>query len=217
YSMTENFGYSHANPADRIRIGTVGKPLPHSEVRLGAHQEVQVRNAAAMLGYYKEPELTREMFTPDGFMCTGDEGQIDEEGYLTITGRTKDIFKTSKGKYVVPAPIEMMLTSLSELEWACVTGTGLPQPIALVTLSESGRQLPTDELQALLATKLEAVNAELDAHERLARVVVLADAWTPDNNMLTPTFKLKRNEIDRRYREHMEGWYDRSETIIRDA
>ena len=112
----------------------MGCALPYSEVRLGEHNEVQVRNAAVMLGYYKEPELTKEMFTPDGFMRTGDEGMIDAEGYLTITGRTKDIFKTSKGKYVVPAPIELRLSAENELEFCCVTGTSLPQPIGLVTL-----------------------------------------------------------------------------------
>lgn len=207
YSMTENFGYSHANPPERIKIGTVGCPLPFSEVRLGEHQEVQVRNAAAMLGYYKEPELTREMFTPDGFMRTGDEGSIDAEGYLTITGRTKDIFKTSKGKYVVPAPIELRLASENEIEFCCVTGTSLPQPIALVTLSEGGKVLPRETLLSLLGEKRLAINATLDAHEQLEKIIVITDAWTPDNDMLTPTFKLKRNEIERAYKDQMEDWY----------
>ena len=207
YSMTENFGYSHANPSERIKIGTVGCALPYSEVRLGEHNEVQVRNAAVMLGYYKEPELTKEMFTPDGFMRTGDEGMIDAEGYLTITGRTKDIFKTSKGKYVVPAPIELRLSAENELEFCCVTGTSLPQPIGLVTLSEGGKNVSPGVLLTLLTEKRIALNATLDAHEQLEKIVIIQDAWTPDNDMLTPTFKLKRNEIERKYRDRMEVWY----------
>ena len=214
YSMTENFGYSHANPPERIKIGTVGKPLPFSEVRLGEHNEVQVRNAANMLGYYKEPELTREMFTDDGYMRTGDEGLIDQDGYLTITGRTKDIFKTSKGKYVVPAPIELRLASEAELEFCCVTGYALPQPIALVTLSEGGKAMDQQELAKLLEAKWNVINESLDGHEKLQKIVVIKDAWTPDNDLLTPTFKLKRNEIERRYKDMMDTWYQHQDPIV---
>lgn len=214
YSMTENFGYSHANPRKRIRIGTVGKSMAFSEMRLGEHNEVQVRNKAAMLGYYKDPEGTKEMFTDDGFLRTGDEGLLDKDGYLTITGRTKDIFKTSKGKYVVPSPIEMAISSASEIEFACVTGSGLPQPIALLTLSEQGRQTDRDELRKTLEGLLTHVNANTDAHEHLEKLVILPDTWTPDNDMLTPTFKLKRGEIDKKYKGRFEEWYARKETIV---
>lgn len=214
YSMTENFGYSHANPADRIKIGTVGITLPNSETNLGEHNEVLVRNRAAMVGYFKEPIMTKEMFTSDGFMHTGDEGHIDAEGYLTITGRTKDIFKTSKGKYVVPAPIEMKICSNANLEFCCVVGTGLPQPLALVTLSENGRQLTPDLLKANLAQTLVQINATIDAHERLEKIVVIDEPWTIENGMLTPTFKLIRNAIEKKYNQHFERWYDDTVRVI---
>ncbi len=214
YSMTENFGYSHANPADRIKIGTVGITLPNSETKLGEHNEVLVRNRAAMVGYFKEPLMTKEMFTSDGFMHTGDEGHIDADGYLTITGRTKDIFKTSKGKYVVPAPIEMKICSNANLEFCCVVGTGLPQPLALVTLSENGRQLTPDLLKANLAQTLVQINATIDAHERLEKIVVIDEPWTIENGMLTPTFKLIRNTIEKKYNQHFERWYDDTERVI---
>lgn len=215
YSMTENFGYSHANPMHRIKIGSVGITLPNSETKLGEHNEVLVRNRAAMTGYYKEPAMTKEMFSPDGFMHTGDEGHIDAEGYLTITGRTKDLFKTSKGKYVVPSPIEMKICSNADLEFCCVVGTGLAQPIALVTLSENGKQMPPDLLQANLENDMATINKTLDAHERLEKIVVITDTWNVENGMLTPTFKLIRNQIEKKYKDHFERWFNQEANVIR--
>ena len=212
--MTENFGYSHANPVDGIRIGTVGITLPNSETKLGEHNEVLVRNRAAMAGYYKEPAMTQEMFTSDGFMHTGDEGHIDADGYLTITGRTKDIFKTSKGKYVVPSPIEMKICSNAALEFCCVVGTGLAQPIALVTLSENGKQLSPDSIKSNLEKDLSVINASLDAHEQLEKIVVIGDTWTVENGMLTPTFKLIRNKIEKNYQDQFEAWYAEVHPIV---
>jgi long-chain acyl-CoA synthetase len=214
YSMTENFGYSHANPMDRIKIGTVGITLPKSETKLGEHNEVLVRNKAAMTGYYKEPAMTQEMFSPDGFMHTGDEGQIDSDGYLTITGRTKDLFKTSKGKYVVPSPIEMKICSIADLEFCCVVGTGLAQPIALVTLSENGKQKTPDIVKSILEKDRISINETLDSHEQLEKIIVIADAWTIENGMLTPTFKLIRNAIEKRYQLQFDDWYNQKTKII---
>lgn len=168
-----------------------------------------------MTGYYKEPAMTKEMFSPDGFMHTGDEGHIDAEGYLTITGRTKDLFKTSKGKYVVPSPIEMKICSNADLEFCCVVGTGLAQPIALVTLSENGKQMPPDLLQANLENDMATINKTLDAHERLEKIVVITDTWNVENGMLTPTFKLIRNQIEKKYKDHFERWFNQEANVIR--
>jgi len=217
YSMTENFGYSHANPMHRIKIGSVGITLPNSETKLGERNEVLVRNRAAMTGYYKEPLMTKEMFTGDGFMHTGDEGYIDTEGYLTITGRTKDLFKTSKGKYVVPSPIEMKICSNVALDFCCVVGTGLAQPIALVTLSESGKQMSPDVIKSNLGKDMALINETLDAHEQLEKIVVIPDTWTVENGMLTPTFKLIRGHIEKRYKAHFETWYADVNTIVLSA
>jgi long-chain acyl-CoA synthetase len=109
YAMTENCCYSHVTLRDKIKIGWVGQPLPHCTVRLDENKEILIRHEGLMKGYYKEPALTKDAFTADGFLRTGDEGIIDEEGFLKITGRAKDPFKTSKGKYVSPSSIEMKL------------------------------------------------------------------------------------------------------------
>jgi long-chain acyl-CoA synthetase len=154
------------------------------------------------------------MFTSDGFMHTGDEGHIDAEGYLTITGRTKDIFKTSKGKYVVPSPIEMKICSNADLEFCCVVGTGLAQPIALVTLSENGKQKSPDSIKSNLERDLSVINESLDAHEQLEKIVIIGDNWTVENGMLTPTFKLIRNKIEKNYKDRFEAWYANVEQIV---
>jgi len=105
YAMTENCCYSHVTLNDKIKIGYVGAPLPYCDVKLSEEGEILIKHEALMDGYYKEPEMTEESFT-DGYLKTGDKGEIDSEGFLKITGRVKDLFKTSKGKYVAPAPIE---------------------------------------------------------------------------------------------------------------
>jgi long-chain acyl-CoA synthetase len=213
YAMTENCCYSHVTVKDKIKIGYVGQPLPNCEVKLGDDNEILIKHDALMLGYYKEPEMTKDNFTGDGFLKTGDEGYIDEDGFLKITGRVKDLFKTIKGKYVAPSPIEMKVASHSEIEQVCIVGSGLPQPIALVTLSENGRRKSKDELQVGLKELVSTVNTSLDAHERLDKLVVIEDEWTVDNGLLTPTMKIKRREIERQYSTRYDEWYQQKGVV----
>ncbi|MBC6492583.1 AMP-binding protein [Flavihumibacter stibioxidans] len=206
YGMTENLAYSHLTSPGSRKFGTLGSGLPGSEWRLGENNEVQVKNPAIMPGYYKEPELTSEMFTPDGFLKTGDEGLVDEDGDLRIIGRTKDLFKTSKGKYVAPSPIEMKIGACSHIEYCCVVGAGLHQPIALVTLSATGRQLDKKMLGTDLEIMLAELNPALDAHERIGKIIAMQEDWSIDNGLLTPTLKIKRFEIEKRYSARFEAW-----------
>ena len=205
--MAGNCFYWHVSTRDNIKIGFVGQPLPNCEVKLGDENEIWIKHEALMLCYYKEPEMTKENFTVDGFLKTGDEGYIDETGFLKITGRVKDLFKTMKGKYVAPSPIEMRMADYSEIEQVIIVGSGLPQPIALATLSESGRRKTQDELRSGLKALLSQVNTSLDAHERLDTLVVINDEWTVDNGLLTPTLKIKRREIEKKYAQHYDEWY----------
>jgi long-chain acyl-CoA synthetase len=172
-----------------------------------------------MMGYYREPELTRAAFTDDGWLRTGDKGAFDEEGNLRITGRVKDLFKTSKGKYVAPAPIEARLATHPAIEACCVTGAHRGQPLALAMLTpdaaqrsrhEAGRR----ELQRSLGDHLAAVNASLDHHERLDGLVLMREAWSVENDLLTPTFKVRRGRIDERFAAEFEGWAGAQEKVI---
>ena len=218
YGMTESCGYSHISLAGQQRSGWIGKPCPEVEVRIDEAGEVQVRSGANMQGYFKEPQKTAETLTEDGFLRTGDKGEQDAEGYLRLTGRLKEIFKTSKGKYVAPAPIENRLAVHNRIEQVCVVGDGLSAPLGLCVLSAVGLQDATSSarnaLQTSLERLLEEVNGALDKHERLRRLVVVKDSWAVENGFLTPTLKIKRNVIEATYGARFEEWSARSEAVL---
>lgn len=212
YGMTENCAVSHATLPDAPRPGTVGKPYDGIESRIDpATGEVQMRAPCVMLGYYKEPELTRQAFTEDGWLRTGDKGELDAEGNLRITGRVKDLFKTSKGKYVAPAPIEDRLVMNGAVEACVVTGANLGQPLGIVMLNADAARLSVRPegratLEMSLAVHLTAVNDELDPHEQLDCLVVVIEPWSVENGFITPTFKVKRNRIEEAYGPFFEHW-----------
>ena len=169
-----------------------------------------MRSPALMMGYFKNPQLTREAFTRDGYLRTGDKGEQDTLGHLRLRGRIKEIFKTSKGKYVAPGPIEGKLAAHAKIEQVCVVGDGLAGPLGLCVLSERGREeaatVARASLQGSLETLLHAVNAGLDKHEQLRSLVVVKDSWGTDNGFLTPTLKIKRTVIEDTYSEWFERW-----------
>ena len=211
--MTENCCYSHVTLNDDIQFGFVGKALPHCEVKLSEKNEILIKHIALMDGYYKEEKQTQDTIK-DGWLYTGDEGYIDSKGFLKITGRVKDLFKTSKAKYVAPAPIEMKLSANKNIEQVCVVGDNIPQPIALITLSEYGKSRPAEDVVASLSKTLTVVNPKFDAHERLKKIIVLDQEWTIENNLLTPSMKIKRNEVEKLHKENYVSWYEREEEVI---
>ncbi len=212
YGMTENLAVSHLTVPGQNQERTVGPVYDGVQARIDPDTgEIQMRSNAMMLGYYKQPELSREAFTPDGWMRTGDKGKIDAQGCLHITGRVKDLFKTSKGKYVAPAPIEDKLVMHESVEACVVTGANLGQPLGIVMLNaeaaaRAAQAAARAELEASLTEHLRAINATLDPHERLDCIVVTSIAWTVDNDVITPTFKVKRNRIEELYSAHYERW-----------
>ncbi|WP_172146281.1 AMP-binding protein [Pseudomonas tumuqii] len=218
YGMTENCGYSHVGRPGKFKQGWIGQNSPGVEVRIAEDGEVQVRSGATMQGYYKDPQKTAETITADGFLRTGDKGEQDAEGNLRLTGRIKEIFKTSKGKYVAPAPIENRLAVHARIEQVCVVGDGMAQPMALCVLSEAGRQEIAngnrDDLENSLKSLLEQVNLALDKHERLQGLVLVKDVWAVDNGFLTPTLKIKRTVVEGTYGPHFADWVERRETVL---
>lgn len=213
YGMTENVALSHVNKKESAKFGTVGQPYAGVEVRLGKDNEVQVKSDASMLGYYKEPELSAQSFEDD-FLKTGDEGSIDAEGYLTITGRIKDQFKTGKGKYITPAPMENLLAAHQYLGQVCVVGSGQPAAMVLCTLTEQAKEKEENGLKNELASLLQSINHTLEHHEQLAKMIICKHEWTIQNGLLTPTLKIKRKNIDAQYSECYPDWYRSSELIV---
>ncbi|MEO6293102.1 MAG: AMP-binding acetyl-CoA synthetase, partial [Burkholderiaceae bacterium] len=149
----------------------------------------------------------------------GDKGRIDAQGNLHITGRVKDLFKTGKGKYVAPAPIEDKLVMHDAVEACVVTGANLGQPLGLVMLNAEAATRSKDpaaraELETSLKQHLKTINATLDPHEQLKCLVLVTTAWTVDNDIITPTFKVKRNRIEDLYSKNYEAWEASGDQVI---
>jgi long-chain acyl-CoA synthetase len=220
YGMTENLALSHITEPGKNQQGTVGPVYEGVQQRLDPQTgEVQMLSQALMMGYYKEPEKSRECFTDDGWLKTGDKGSIDAQGLLRITGRVKDLFKTGKGKYVAPAPIEDKLVMHDAVEACVVTGANLGQPLGIVMLNPDAVTRAADasaraELETSLASHLKSINSTLDPHEQLQCLVVATTAWTVDNDIITPTFKVKRNRIEDLYAKNYEAWEASRKKII---
>ena len=220
YGMTENLALSHLTLPGKNQEGSVGPAYAGVQARIDAQTgEVQMCSEALLMGYYKEPDLSREVFTDDGWLRTGDKGFVDAQNCLHITGRLKDLFKTSKGKYVAPAPIEDRLVMHEALEACVVTGANLSQPLGIVLLNANavlqiGDPAAKAAVQTSLANHLKAVNSTLDPHEQLACLVVVATPWSVENDIITPTFKVKRNRIEDLYAAHYERWTRSGERVV---
>ena len=220
YGMTENCAISHASLPGTLKTDTVGLPYDGVQQRIDPGSgEILMHSGALMLGYYREPEQTAAAITADCWLRTGDQGSIDNDGYLHITGRVKDIFKTSKGKYVAPSPLEDLLVMHPDIEACMVTGANLVQPLALVMLSAdaAARSTSLDSRQEMthsLERHLTAVNARLEPHERLKCLAVLTTPWTPENGLVTPTMKVKRRRIEESYAQQYAQWYELGQPVV---
>ena len=203
YGTTES-GITHTAPKGQWNGGTVGTNAPGVETRISQDGEIQVRSPMNMIGYYRDAVATGEVFTEDGFVRSGDLGEIDSGGWLRIKGRIKEQFKTAKGKYVLPSAIEMMLGTDPSLENCLVMGSGLPAPIAVAVLSpaaQAAAETPAgrSELEHSLSDLRERINRSLAPHERIASIALTKTKWTIENGSLTPTLKLRRAVLENRY------------------
>jgi long-chain acyl-CoA synthetase len=219
YSMTEDFGYSHCTRAGEERPGYVGQPLDEVQVRVAEDGEILIKSPGSMMGYYKQPDLNAKAFTTEGFFRTGDLGEYDGEGRLKLTGRKKELFKTAKGEYVAPAPIENRLNAHAMVELSIVSGVGQPAAYTVVVLDEFLRPRTADpevraRVEAELAKLLDEVNTNLGSHERLRFLVVAREPWSIANGMLTPTMKLKRSRIEAAVAPQVEGWFAAQGSVL---
>jgi long-chain acyl-CoA synthetase len=218
YGMTEDFAFSHSSTVELSAPGYVGVPLPGVEVRLSEDGEILIKSPGQFVGYYKRPDLNAQAFTEDGFFRTGDKGERGHGGLLKLTGRVKELFKTTKGEYVAPAPIENRLNAHPMVELSLVSGMGQPAAYALVVLAEDLRSRLGDpavrsHVQAELARLLDDVNRELSPSERLQMIVVANEPWSIENGCLTPTMKIRRNRIESAVTHAVESWYATGSTV----
>jgi long-chain acyl-CoA synthetase len=218
YGMTEDFAYSHSTSEAHNAPGYVGVPLPGVEVRLSDEGEILIKSPGQFVGYHRRPDLNAECFTEDGFFRTGDRGERGADGMLRLTGRIKEPFKTAKGEYVAPAPIENRLNAHPMVELSLVSGVGQPAAYAMVVLAEDLRARAGDaavraRVQEELGRLLEDVNRELPAHERLRMIVVANEPWSIENGFLTPTMKIRRSRIESAVTHAVEGWYSTGSAV----
>lgn len=213
YGATELCGGVTYNALNEITTGTVGKPLPGTHIKIDtATDEVLVDAPWVMLGYYKAEDKTKEVMDCK-YYRTGDTGRFDEKGNLIITGRLKDTFKTSKGKFVIPVPLEHHFSSNPFIEQVMVTGIGLAQPIALISLNNPQSESDESIEKSLLKT-LEHVNSLSDKHEHIEQLVIFREPWAEDSGFFTPTMKIKRHVIDAKYKESYFKWEAQQQAII---
>jgi long-chain acyl-CoA synthetase len=224
WGMSETCGAGTVNPPGRIKIGTVGPPAPGVEIRLDTDGEVLIRSDVVMLGYRNLPEKTREALSPDGWLRTGDIGSLDEDGYLTIVDRKKELIISAAGKNMSPANIEATLKTASPLiGQACCIGDRRPYNTALIVLeadfapawaAKEGIEDVTleslageERIRAAVQAAVDAANEKLARVEQIKKFTIIEGDWLPGGDELTPTMKLKRRPIAEKYDAAIEGMY----------
>jgi long-chain acyl-CoA synthetase len=223
YGLTETSPVITASTLEDYRVGTVGRVIPHVELRLAPDGEIEVRGPNVMHGYYNKPEETRAAFTEDGWFKTGDIGMLDADGYLRITDRKKELFKTSGGKYIAPQPIEQAIKASRFVNQVVLVGAERKFPAALIVPEweqlESYCKLKGIEVKSrselcrhpriidLLQRQIDALTPNLARYERIKKVALLENEFTIEGGELTPTLKVKRRVIDEKYRDVIEKLY----------
>jgi len=214
YGMTEVCGSMTNSPNPNSPQDSVGKAIPFGEVKIDPDtDEILMKTPYMMTGYYKNPEKTREVLV-DGWMHSGDRGTIDANGYVRVIGRVKDAFKTSKGSYVTPNPMEEVIMKNDFVEQVCVAGLGIPQPIALLNLSEIGQKASKEEVAKSIQESVFAANQDRAKYEHISTAIIDTEQWSVDNDILTPTLKVKRGKIDDMYGQKFLGWHEASDKVI---
>ena len=215
YGMTENCAIcSSVDGRDFEKLNTVGKAQKGVELKIDEGTgEILMRGPFVMIGYYKNEELSNETLR-DGWLHTGDKGFLDDDGYLHITGRVADSFKTSKGEYIEPLTLEQFFVNMNEIEEVCVVGLGIAQPLCLVQLSDIGKNSSREKLSKMFTETLDSVNSDLVNYKKISTLIIVKDEWTQENGIIGPTQKLKRTAIDELYSTKYLEWHESEESLI---
>ena len=214
YGMTEVCGSMTNTPMLDAPMDSVGKAIPGGAVKIDPDSgEILMKSPYIMMGYYKNPEKTAEVLK-DGWLRSGDRGTIDEEGFVRVVGRVKDAFKTSKGSYITPNPLEEILAEHDYVEQVCVVGLGIPQPIALFNLSAAGLKAERSDVEASLTGAIQALNATRAKFERISTAIIQSEAWSTENDCMTPTLKVKRFTLDDRFSREYLDWHEAPLKVI---
>ncbi len=220
-ALMEGFGQTEAMGVivcghDSRRIGSIGKPIGEVEYKITDEGELAVRADGCTPGYYKQPEKTAELIL-DGWLYTGDKARVDDDGFIYLTGRVKDYFKTIQGKFVAPPPIEGEFARNPHTEQHCLLGRGYSKTVMVAVLNEAARQLAEasreraeKEIAEAIHQAVESINEAVEKHARIGAVILASEEWTIENEVLTPTLKIRRDKVEERYGELAESLARRS-------
>ena len=202
FGQTEAMGLIITDPEDR-RIGSIGRPAGEVEVKIGDNDELLIKAEGCTPGYYNRPEKTAELWQ-NGWLHTGDKVRIDDDGFIFITGRVKDYFKTIQGKFVAPPPIEGLFADNPHSEQQCLLGRGYSKTVMVTVLNEPARALPKQEVEAAALATVDSINGEIEKHARIGAVIFSSEPWTIENEILTPTMKIRREQIENKFGDSAE-------------
>ena len=203
--LREGFGQTEAmgligNIGDDRRVGSIGKPVGEVEYKISEEGELCIKALGCTPGYYKQPEKTAELIK-DGWVHTGDKARVDEDGFIYLTGRVKDYFKTIQGKFVAPPPIEGHFAENHLVEQQCLMGRGFSKTVMVAVLTEAAQDTSRDEVEASIRDSVLRINDEIEKHARIGAVIISSEPWTIENEVLTPTLKIRRDKVDEHFAE----------------
>lgn len=214
YGQTENLAYATFAALGNYRKGYVGGPRTGVKIKLGEHHELLIDSDCLMSGYYKNEVATKSAFTEEGWLRTGDIAEIDEENRVKILGRLSEVFKNQKGEFVSPTPIEEKFGKNHFIEHLCLIGQSLPSNVMLIQLSDEGRKKSRTVIEGYLKNNLRRVNSELQSFEKISHTMIVKGQWTIDNDMLTPTLKVKRRIIESKYHAFIQESIEKNSVVI---
>lgn len=215
YGQTENLAYATLSMLNDRKRGYVGTPRLEVEIKVGEDKELLMKCPCLMSGYYKNEQATKNAFTSEGWLRTGDVVDVDNEDRVKILGRLSENFKNQTGEFIAPSPIEKLFSANQMIEQLCLVGRELPSNVLLVTLNEGVRLgMPKEEVNQSLQDTLKQVNSKLTKYEKVSHILILKDIWTTENDKLTPTLKVKRRVVEEAYAHLIQEALQQHQSII---
>jgi long-chain acyl-CoA synthetase len=204
-TLMEGFGQTEAmgvilSSHEQRRVGSIGKPIGEVQYKVTEEGELAIKADGCTPGYFKQDDKTAELIR-DGWLHTGDKVRVDEDGFIYITGRVKDYFKTIQGKFVAPPPIENAFAKNPHAEQQCLLGRGFSKTVMVLVLTEEARNAPREEIEQSIRATIAEINDEIEKHARIGAAIISSEPWSIENEVLTPTLKIRREKVEERFGE----------------